>query len=70
MKARVESAKYQFNHGHAPRGHGSWAFHPDFNVDSLSGEILWVHHSNFGPAARQAAKHFGALGFFSVQVLP
>ena len=70
MKARVESAKYQFNHGHAPWGRGSWAFHPDFNLDVLSREILWVHGRKFGPAAQQAAEHFGKLGFDSVEVLP
>ena len=70
MKARIQSDRYQFNHGHAPRGHGSWAFHPDFNVDALNPGILWVNQSTFKPAAKKAAAHFGALGFHTVEVLP
>ena len=66
-KPRVETERYTFTHGHAPRGHGSWAFHPNFNVDSLSTEILWVHNASYSEAKKKAQEHFA--GQFSVNVL-
>lgn len=69
MKTRIETSRYQFAHGKAPRGHGSWAFHPDFNVDASSAEILWVHRATFGEAKKAAVAHFSAKGTTSVHAL-
>jgi hypothetical protein len=70
MKAKIQNAKYKFEHGHSPRGYGSWAFHPDFNVNASSPEIMWVHQSLYSDAKLKAAVHFGALGKFCVETLP
>lgn len=69
MKARIATKHYQFAHGKAPRGTGSWAFHPNPHVDSLSTEILWVHQATWGEAKKTAGAHFGAKGIDLVHAL-
>jgi hypothetical protein len=69
MKTRIETDRYEFSHGKAPRGQGSWAFHPNFNVDATSPEILWVHQATWGQAKKAAIAHFSAKGIDTVQAL-
>jgi hypothetical protein len=69
MKTEILTHRYQFAHGRAPRGFGSWAFHPNFNVDATSPEILWVNQSTYGDAKKKAIAHFSVLGIPAVHAL-
>lgn len=68
-KTKIETERYKFNHGRAPRGQGSWAFAQDFNAPGDSKDILWVHNSSYGDARKAAIEHFSAKGVSYVHVL-
>ncbi len=48
---RVESAEFEFSHGHSPRGTGSWAF----RFGSSRAEPTWIPGSLTFSAARKIA---------------
>lgn len=52
---------FQSAHGKMPRGRGSWAFHPDANVDSSDSSIIWYSgmYTDAKAFARQVAYERG-----------
>ncbi len=52
---RVEfnTTDYQFSHGRAPRGVGTWAFFRDRSSDPCEG--FWVNQASFTEAKKAAA---------------
>ena len=67
-KVEVNSDGFQFAHGRKPSGRGGWAFHPDFDVDPSSSEIIWAN-GTFTEARREAIKLAKARGWDYLSVL-
>ena len=67
-KVEVETRGYEGAHGKAPRGRGMWAFHPNFNVDGLNAEIVWVS-GLYRDAKRDAKRIAAGRGWPSIAVL-
>lgn len=63
-RIRVETSQYEFTHGHAPRGRGSWAFY--FNLQE---EPWWAPGSLlYSKARRLALAEAQRRGVYSVTV--
>ena len=69
MKTEILTHRYEFAHGKAPRGRGSWAFHPNFNVDASDRSIFWTPSVTWQEAKKLAVAHFSALGVPAVHAL-
>ena len=48
MKTQINTSKYQYNHGKAPRGYGYWAF-----LDK-SGDVVMWHTGTYSEAKKAA----------------
>lgn len=46
--------EYEFSHGCAPRGRGSWAFAEDRNAHACSQQILWSPSMTYPEAKKWA----------------
>lgn len=58
MKKEFSTSQYEWSHGSAPKGFGSWAFAPVTVIGETAlaeDELVWVHQSNYGAAKKQAA---------------
>lgn len=61
----VVTSEFEFSHGRAPRGFGSWAFEI-----GCGREIFWVHQSRFAPARAAAVREARRVGENMVTVMP
>lgn len=48
------TSDFQFSHGRAPRGFGSWAFF--FERNAPVEQAFWVHQATFAAARKAAAQ--------------
>lgn len=62
----LSTTAYQFAHGRAPRGRGSWAF--EFCTAAGWGEPVFFPVSTYAEARRAAVLHAAAVGALSVRV--
>ena len=66
---KFDTRPYECSHGHAPRGRGSWAFHPDANVSAMSPEIIWTPSMTYAEAKKYARPLAAARGWDWLSVL-
>lgn len=72
----VETAYYEFAHGHAPRGYGGqWSFavagHEDDDVADWYTNPMWFHVNNctYAEAKKAAVKWAAANGYYTLRPL-
>jgi hypothetical protein len=69
MRIQFHTREYQFEHGHAPRGFGSWAF--DFDNASAR---FWAHSMTYADAKKaaheEAKRRWPGIAYVGVFVLP
>lgn len=69
MAVEVCTTEYEFSHGKAPRGFGSWAFAFNPHWRDVS-EVFWVNGSTYGDARKVACQKAKAEGHRQVFVCP
>lgn len=61
---------FEFAHGRAPRGYGSWAFSHKRNADSLDPEMIWTPYAmSYGDAKRYARSIAQQRGYTELYVM-
>lgn len=58
--------KYEFTHGHPPRGYGSWAFR--LSAMDPEEQLFWVHSTNYADAKKKAIEAARVRGCRDVEV--
>ena len=69
-RVQIWTETFRLDRGRSPRGRGSWAFHPDSQVDPCSDEVIWTPSMNYGEAVKYARQIAAERGWDFLVVLP
>ena len=70
MNVHVNTAQFQFAHGRAPRGFGTWLFAPKRDTDALDPAIIRTPHPmNYADAKRYAVSVAKQRGYSDIYVM-
>lgn len=62
MKVRVLTGRYEWSHGHKPKGYGYWAF-------NIGEETVWIQ-GMYSEAKKKAIREAKVRKLYQVEVLP
>lgn len=70
MTVHFDTTTFQFSHGKAPRGTGSWGFAPSRNRGDFHLDQVVFFQGTYAQCKAQARAHFAAAGVRHVVVCP